>query len=476
MVMLAVGVESQMSPSESYTHSATLRSGNILLYWKFNDTHITFEVIGQTTGWIGIGLSPNGAMTASDIIVGWVKNGILTVTDRHGGSSNTYPPLDPEQNIEVLGGAESNGWTMYKFSRQIAACESAYDREITSNTEKLIWAYGDADPTGTDLVTGDYHGTKRGVESMFFLQSSGVPTGLPVGPVYNTFEVLATEFTIPSEDTYYNCKLYKLPDFGGKQHIVKWEPIIQAGNELHVHHMIVYRCGDMLENESELGQDARCYSSNMAHFATCSVIILEWAVGAGAMIYPEEAGFPVGGPEDPVYIQLETHYDNPNILSGVRDSSGIRFTYTSTLRQYEIGIIQVGNMVNGLQHLIPPGVESFLSIGHCTDSCVANRMAASGLSNVTAFSVVLHSHLAGRKLRLRHIRDGVELPYLGNDENYDFNYQEARYFNPGVTIKSTDYLQMECDYNTKRSNSNDRGRTWYYARNVHGVCCVLSKN
>nr|XP_039269080.1 DBH-like monooxygenase protein 2 homolog isoform X2 [Styela clava] len=47
------------------------------------------------------------------------------------------------------------------------------------------------------------------------------------------------------------------------------------------------------------------------------------------------------------------------------------------------------------------------------------------------------------------MRNGVELPYLGNDENYDFNYQEARHFNPGIIVKSTDSLQIECDYTTK---------------------------
>ncbi|XP_077969383.1 DBH-like monooxygenase protein 1 homolog isoform X2 [Styela clava] len=376
---------------------------------------ILSQVIGKTTGWLGIGFSPNGAMTSSDIFVGWVKNGIPTVTDRHGASSNEYPPLDPEQNIKVLGGAESNGWTMFKFSRQIAACESNYDREITTDTERLIWAFGDSDPTGDDLVGSDYHGTNRGVQSMFFLQSSGTVTELPIGPENKTFDVLATNFSIPSEDTYYNCKLYKLPDFDGKQHIIKWEPIIQTGNELFVHHMVMYGCGDILEG----------------------------------MIYPEEAGFSVGGPGDPVYIQLETHYDNPNLISGARDSSGIRFTYTPTLRENDIGIMLVGCEAYGHELIIPPGAESFTSIGHCTDACLEQGLTASDVDNVTAFSVILHSHLAGRKLRLRHIRNGVELPYLANDENYDFNYQESRYLNPGVTIKNTDYLQMECDYSTR---------------------------
>lgn len=27
----------------------------------------------QTTGWVGMGISPNGAMTGADIVLGWVK-------------------------------------------------------------------------------------------------------------------------------------------------------------------------------------------------------------------------------------------------------------------------------------------------------------------------------------------------------------------------------------------------------------------
>ena len=36
---------------------------------------------------------------------------------------------------------------------------------------------------------------------------------------------------------------------------------------------------------------------------------------------------------------------------------------------------------------------------------------------------VLHSHLAGRQMRLRHIRKGKELPVILQDNNYDFNFQ-----------------------------------------------------
>jgi len=33
---------------------------------------------------------------------------------------------------------------------------------LQSDTIRLIYAYGDNDPTGSDLTQADYHGTKRG--------------------------------------------------------------------------------------------------------------------------------------------------------------------------------------------------------------------------------------------------------------------------------------------------------------------------
>lgn len=48
--------------------------GNYELYWKFDDSTITFEVQVKTLGWIGFGISPNGDMTGSDIVIGWVDS------------------------------------------------------------------------------------------------------------------------------------------------------------------------------------------------------------------------------------------------------------------------------------------------------------------------------------------------------------------------------------------------------------------
>ena len=45
------------------------------LYWSFDTDlrNITFAVRVRTTGWVGFGLSPNGGMADSDIVIGWVN-------------------------------------------------------------------------------------------------------------------------------------------------------------------------------------------------------------------------------------------------------------------------------------------------------------------------------------------------------------------------------------------------------------------
>ena len=45
---------------------------------------------------------------------------------------------------------------------------------------------------------------------------------------------------------------------------------------------------------------------------------------------------------------------------------------------------------------------------------------------IQMISGILHSHLFGQKIRLRHIRNGKELPTILEDNHYDFNFQASR--------------------------------------------------
>ena len=58
-------------------------------------------------------------------------------------------------------------------------------------------------------------------------------------------------------------------------------------------------------------------------------------------------------------------------FSGIVDSSGLKFVYTSQLRQYDVGILETGRVVFPFSHLIPPNAENFVTYGECPSGCIA---------------------------------------------------------------------------------------------------------
>jgi hypothetical protein len=104
----------------------------------------------------------------------------------------------------------------------------------------------------------------------------------------------------------------------------------------------------------------------------------------------------------------------------------------------------VGSEVNFL-HFLPPGQPLFMSVGQCTAECTSAGLPASGIKIISG---VLHSHLAGRRMRLRHIRRGIELPTILADNHYDFNFQASRVPPTETIVLPGDQLITECDYDT----------------------------
>jgi len=47
---------------------------------------------------------------------------------------------------------------------------------------------------------------------------------------------------------------------------------------------------------------------------------------------------------------------------------------------------------------------------------------------------------AGRKLKVRHFRNGTELPWLDNDEHYDFDFQQNKPLVNEVVVLPGDQL------------------------------------
>ena len=67
--------------ANEWNHNAYLDANDRYhISWKYDDQKemITFLAEVKTKGWIGFGLSPNGGMKGSDIIIAWITDDGIT--------------------------------------------------------------------------------------------------------------------------------------------------------------------------------------------------------------------------------------------------------------------------------------------------------------------------------------------------------------------------------------------------------------
>ena len=77
LFMVQVNAHTHDELSEQYTYSVQLDTeGHYTMFYSYdNDSSILrIAVLVETTGWIGLGISPNGQMPGSDVVMGWVDH------------------------------------------------------------------------------------------------------------------------------------------------------------------------------------------------------------------------------------------------------------------------------------------------------------------------------------------------------------------------------------------------------------------
>ena len=97
----------------SYEKSKVLVSGQYELYWTYkpNSSALEMAVRVKTLGWFGLGVSADGQMSNSDLVIGWVTvNGtaMLRVSTLHSAyccvaSYNSYMYGKPPFEVNVRG-------------------------------------------------------------------------------------------------------------------------------------------------------------------------------------------------------------------------------------------------------------------------------------------------------------------------------------------------------------------------------------
>ncbi|XP_054267311.1 MOXD1 homolog 1-like [Macrosteles quadrilineatus] len=439
--------------------SATWRSsvdlspeGDVRLSWTPRTERVEFQVEARTTGYVGIGFSRDGSMRGADLVIGWVEDNSQKVflLDYHGTSRNGAPVLDTSQNYELLGGHQNTTHTVIRFQRAWDTCDHQHDKILGNDTERIIWAWHSKDPQESGVL--EWHDKlHRGSRSVHLISGTNHTNKGANIPHVKQWDVLLNNFSVPENmDTMYWCKIFKIPSMNGKRHIIGYEPIISAGSQGLVHHMLLYSCagGAQLEAYSDPRHPgAPCHGSDMpTAWETCVAPAVAWAVSSNGEFLPDHVGIPIGENRRSTFFMLEIHYDNPT-LKKVVDSSGLRVFYTDKLRANDGAILVTGIIISPLQ-VIPPYQTNYKTAGYCDFHCTHSTLP----SEINVVSALLHSHRAGREIKLRHVRNGVELPPIAQDKTYDFNYQQSRVLLEEKQILPGDEIITECVYNTESRN------------------------
>ncbi|XP_039286537.1 MOXD1 homolog 1-like [Nilaparvata lugens] len=436
-----------------WTHSLML-TDSTQLSWSPRDEDIVFKLETESKGMVCLGFSTSDQVVGADVLVAWVDDvtGKVHVKDCH--ATQTSLEVDLLQNFELINGYKNETHAVIIFKRIWDTCDKN-DVILGPDTIRLLWTVHDKEEhnllqTSTTLK---WHGKKWNLMRSVHLIS---PPAIRKPKENNVkhWDITLDNFAVPDNmDTYYWCKIFKVPPLGKKHHMIGYEPILSAGSGSLVHHMLLYECvGAHLEMYTR-HEGSTCYVRNMpTDWDSCLSPVVAWAIGSKGEFYHDLVGLPLAEDNRSTYFMLEIHYDNPT-FSKVHDSSGLRLYYTENLREYDGGILISGVTVSPL-HIIPPRQPQYKTAGYCDGSCTKLMLPARGIKVV---SVLLHSHLAGRKIILRHIRDGVELPAIAKDENYDFNYQQSRVIEEGIRVLPGDELITECVYETTNRTQPTHG-------------------
>eukprot|EP01113_Clastostelium_recurvatum_P046275 TRINITY_DN8086_c0_g1_i1.p1 TRINITY_DN8086_c0_g1~~TRINITY_DN8086_c0_g1_i1.p1 ORF type:complete len:629 (+),score=126.46 TRINITY_DN8086_c0_g1_i1:96-1982(+) len=434
----AISVDSAL-----YPHKVVLMENFYTLHWRVDvpNDDIFFALEVNTTGFVGFGIAEptSGSMPGADVVIGSVRSSQATVQDMYTTEFAT-PLMDECQDWHLVDGREDStgGVTIIEVTRKLHANDTR-DRDIPPGLVRIIYSF-----SASNSDTLGYHRSNRGFTAVRFYENT---KSLPVQ--YTDMDVSTAEYhvndaRIPAQATTYMCRSFALPVSSGPSHIIQIDPLVDPVTKPYVHHFFIHSCKNIS------GGYVQQYYSNPAVCSTpvgrpssgCTSELYAWAMGGGSLIVPQEAGYRMSNATDGIsHIVIELHYSNPNRLPNLVDNSGVRIHWTPNLRQYDAGVLQLGDPFLTLDD-IPAGKPDFQYETTCPSQCTRQWS-----HDIIVFQDFLHMHELGDMIWTTQWSNGTtSLGPINRIEYYAFAQQQIS----AVTkvIKRGDRLNTHCAWNT----------------------------
>ncbi|CAO1392504.1 unnamed protein product [Diamesa serratosioi] len=430
--------------SPNQMHSITL-TDDVKLTWMVDwaDKEVFFQLknaINEKYNWFAVGFSRRGDFPRTDFCIFQKQhdNDLIDIINVDAWSSEDGKEIiiDHQQDCVNIARSKEDG---IAFRRKFDTCDTE-DFPFHEGTMFIYWMRGiellDLDSSGFEVP--DVAEIDMGMTHVQILRADSLQ--IPEKNVQH-FDITLKDVEIPSTDTTYWCKIQKLRDTDKKRHIVQFEPIIK--NEKFVHHMEIFHC------EAGANVEIPLYNGNCdnlpAAAKVCSKVMALWAMGAETFTYPKEVGLGFGGADYNPYIRIEVHFNNPDLIAGTVDNSGMRIKYVEKLRKFDAAVMELGLEYTD-KMAIPPGQIAFPLSGYCIAECTKAALPKSG---ITIFGSQLHTHLRGVRVLTRHFRNGKELQEVNRDDFYFNSFQEIRHLRRKPQVRPGDALVTTCYYDTQ---------------------------
>jgi hypothetical protein len=126
--------------ANEYRNSLYELTTGMSLFWENDATNLYVGLVSPGTGWAGVGFSNRTGKPGSNIILGAVANGTVTIQDNYGVTKELHL-VDRASSLLALGGSETSGETTLEFVIPLASGDSQDVTLAPGQTVAVILAY-----------------------------------------------------------------------------------------------------------------------------------------------------------------------------------------------------------------------------------------------------------------------------------------------------------------------------------------------
>ena len=392
---------STKSKNTTISTTTSYRDG-VAVHWYVDESYVYIGVATRAQdGWVAFGLAEAGGMKGADIVI-YETSKPNTLSDAHV-LKDRFPLLDICQDWVFLDAINADGFLIFE-GRRLLNTNDGQDHPIINDTETFIPAQRVIAAWGDDTSTMMYHGPTnrvRGAIRLYGTVDESTKFQSLIAEADGYFDMLVNNYTLENITTAYidfcfNWDTDVLPQgipSNTNIYVLAAETILDSnGGGSFVHHAAITASRTPLLNESRACMD----------FSNYDFFLYSWTPGTFPLVFPSDVGITLGPNDGAIQsFRLQVHYDNPLLLNGITDSSGLRVHYKMAKPVYEAGILPMADILNSLQGTpLNSGTSRFDF--SCSGECSTLVL---GQDPVTVIGEFFHMHNRGSAAVQYQIRD-----------------------------------------------------------------------